>query len=73
MIGNLLIQDNFHWHTRLKFKNAKKKCKLLKTVHMKNNIYDEIGHIFTRDELSDAELILEDHLFIQDDLLVTDI
>ena len=25
------------------------------------------------DELSDTELILEDHLFIQDDLLVTDI
>lgn len=24
-------------------------------------------------ELSDTELILEDHLFIQDDLLVTDI
>ena len=54
---------------------AKKKCKLLKTVHMKNTIkiLYEIGHIFTRDELSDTELILEDHLFIQDDLLVTDI
>ena len=53
----------------------KKKCKLLKTVHMKNTIkiLYEIGHIFTRDELSDTELILEDHLFIQDDLLVTDI
>ena len=37
---------------------------------MKNNIYNEIGHIFTRVELSDTELILEDHLLIQDDLLV---
>ena len=42
---------------------------------MKNTIkiLYEIGHIFTRVELSDTELILEDHLFIQDDLLVTDI